>query len=302
MDGNSGSHPSALLIDGMSVLVRAARAALRAKPMSYQGNITGPLVLFTSTVTSHLGMAPWDYVVVSWEGIPQLNWRREIFHDYKSSRPPRLDDADAVSHDEALAREFCAAAGLCQSWAPEFEGDDIIAAWWRQFRANMPGAQITILSGDRDLLQLCDPATTWRAWQNEVMTDDDVRSVWGVEPERVPLLRALAGDPSDGIPGLPGVGLAKATAVASSPVPPLRVIAALEGEIGASARAQLTGWYAIMELRDPVRRPEIPPIPMALWSPGERGQQMSAFLAKYGLAKMAARQRAGKLPWPPDSE
>ena len=257
MSTGNGSAPDAgspavLLVDGMSVLVRAAKAARRIRPLSHEGTETGTLMMFIGTLANHLASGAWDYVVVAWEGVPELNWRREFYPEYKSNRPARTDDATAeMSRDEELAREFCAAAGLRQDWAAQFEGDDVIAAWWRVFRRNIPEARIAILTSDRDLLQLCDEQTQWRAWANEVMTAADVYAIWGVQPERLPLLRALAGDASDGIPGVPGIGPVKAAAIAGRPGEPLAVLHDLAAEIGVEPQAQAYLWYMISELREP---------------------------------------------------
>jgi 5'-3' exonuclease len=285
----------------MSVLVRSARAAARVKQLSHEGVTTGPLLMFAGTMVSHLAAAPWDYVVVAWEGLPDLNWRKKFYPAYKSARPAHADDAPLMSHDEELAREFCEAAGLCQDWAAQFEGDDVIAAWWREFRLVRPDAAITILTSDRDLLQLCDDATVWRAWKNEVMTQGEVYAQYGVQPKRLALLRAIAGDPSDDIPGLKGLGLVKALAIANRPGDPLAVIHSLAAELGIDQLAQLYAWYIITDLQTPVVRPDLgrmERIPRARWKPAEHGRSMRAVLERYGMARMITRLEAGKLPWP----
>lgn len=289
----------------MSVLVRAAKAAQRIKPLSHQGTETGALMMFIGTLASHLASGAWNYVVVAWEGIPELNWRLEFYPEYKSNRRAGSLVRLVVSRDEELAREFCAAAGLRQDWAAQFEGDDVIAAWWRIFRRNIPGARITVLTSDRDLLQLCDEQTQWRAWANEVMTVADVYAIWGVRPERLPLLRALAGDASDGIPGVPGIGLVRATAIASRPDPALAVLHALGDELGPEKQAQAYLWYMISELRETPAQ-HFPDSGRdcagALWQPGKSSAELREFLGRFGMKRMTARLDAGKLPWPPVPE
>jgi 5'-3' exonuclease len=287
----------------MSVLVRSVKAAARMKQLSHEGVPTGPLMLFIGTLSGHLAVGPWDYVVVAWEGIPSMNWRLERYPEYKSGRLAGSTRED-LSTDEELAREFCAAAGLFQDWAAEFEGDDIIAAWWRALRTQLPGVQIRIVSADRDLMQLTGEDTTWQSSINDPIGADHVRDVWGVEPERLPLLRAIAGDPSDGIPGLRGIGLQRAVLIAGQPETPQEILDGLEYPFGHAARVRAVTWYAISELRDPPVQPECPEggqVVLARWHPQDHGRQVREVLEKYGMARLGARLAAGNLPWPCDS-
>jgi 5'-3' exonuclease len=286
----------------MSVLVRAAKAAARVKHLSHEGVPTGPLLMFAGTLTRHLAAQPWDYVVVAWEGVSWLNWRKERYPAYKSNRPSHAEDAPEMSQDEELAREFCTAAGLYQDWSPSFEGDDIIAAWWRAFRADIPAARITILTSDRDLWQLCDEMTACQGWQHrEPVTAAGVYELWGVEPARLPLLRALAGDPSDGMPGIRGIGHLRAMVLAGTSQPQPDVIGSLA--LDEAQKAEVRAWYAISELRDPETRPELyfGGGERARWNPARHSAELRAFLWVYGMERMIARLDAGKLPWPPFS-
>jgi 5'-3' exonuclease len=296
--------PRALLIDGMAVLVRAARASLRMKELSWQGTRTGPLLLFTGTLVNHLSAGPWDYAVVAWEGVPSLNWRLDLYQEYKSGRLPAHGLSETAHRDEEVAREFCMAGGLHQDWAPEFEGDDIIAAWWAALREQVPGVQVKILTSDRDLLQLADKDTLWQSWLNEPLGAHQVLSSWGTEPERLPLLRAIAGDSSDGIPGLPGIGVSKALLIANRAGTPAEVIHSIGESFGPLAALHVDTWYRISNLRTPEQRPVIdtgPECERARWHPEKHAAGVREVLGRYGMARMAARQAAGKLPWPPDS-
>jgi 5'-3' exonuclease len=291
----------------MAVLVRSIRAAARMKELSWRGTPTGPLMLFAGTLVNHLQGGPWDYAVVAWEGVPSLNWRLELYPEYKSARRRAEEDSHPKmsGQNEQLAREFCEAAGMLQDWSPEFEGDDIIAAWWAAFRAQLPGARIKILTSDRDLLQLCDEATLWQSWLNEPVDAGQVLGMWGVDPERVPLLRAIAGDASDGIPGLPGIGVSKALLIANRIGTTAEVIHSISESFGPLAAEQVDTWYKISNLRDPVARywPDTgPECGRARWLPEDHGVPVRNLLGKYGLARLGARQAAGKLPWPPVPE
>jgi len=293
-------QPRALLVDGMAVLVRSARAALRMKALSYNDVYTGALLLFAGTLIRHLSEGCWDYVVVAWEGLPGMNWRLARYPAYKSARNPWAPSFEMGS-DEALAREFCAAGGLLQDWGAKFEGDDVIAAWWRELRLHLPELRIKILTSDQDLLQLCDEATVWQTWASGPYDAGWVFDNWGVEPEQLPLLRAIAGDPSDGIPGLPGIGSQRAIMLANRLGTPAEVIHSIGESFGPDAMAQVDTWYEISDLRSPAERfrPDTGPrCERARWHPEEHGGSMREMLAKYGMARLTIRLTAGKLPWP----
>ncbi len=296
-------HPQVLLIDGMSLLVRAAKAAQNMSLLSHNGRDTRTLVAFTGSLVRALNASPWTHVVVAWEGAPDLNWRKQFYPAYKSNRPRHHDDAPVMSIAEELAQEFTEAAGIYQTWESSFEGDDIIASAWRQFHA-MPAwpPQMTILSADRDLLQLVDPATSWQAGSGEGLTEYDVRRDWGVEPARLPLLRALAGDASDGIPGIPGIGPARAVKMIDPEKSDLAVIHSMVTTLGLERQAQVYAWWVISNLRDPVLAPEQTlgeRCEHAEWHPGRHSEPMQAFLEKWGMNRLRLRMEAGSLPWPP---
>lgn len=143
-------------------------------------------------------------------------WRHDLFPDYKKDRaphPPGFDDAvlDAIRFLELHRIPVHCAAG--------FEGDDTIAALVLQLRA--AGIGTVILTADKDLRQLvadADPmAVLWngrdprdrKSWVGE----GTVRDEWGIGPDRVADLLALAGDDTDGIPGVPKIGKKNAAAL-----------------------------------------------------------------------------------------
>ena len=294
--------PQVLLLDGMSLLVRAAKAGAKMSHLSHHGVSTSTLVAFTGSLVRHLRLAPWDYVLVSWEGERQLNWRQRFYPEYKSNRPLHAsgDAAQEMSQDEVLAREFCTAAGLYQAQQANMEGDDIIAAAWRLFRQLDSCPQITIVSDDRDLLQLTDASTVWRAWTTEVSTAAHVREIYTVRPERLPLLRALAGDSSDGIPGIKGIGPVTAANLIDEDLSDLENIRLWAVKLGLESTLQVFAWWLISDLRHPVLAPRLdlgPRGEAAAWHPDRYRESFREFLAKYGLNRLMIRMEAGDLPW-----
>jgi DNA polymerase-1 len=299
-----------MLLDGMGLLVRCSRAAARQAPMTFEGRVTGPLTLFTGSLTARLIRHEPTHVVVCWEGLPEANWRRQMYSHYK----PRATTAyrGLLSADEDLIREFCAAAGLRQDWSPEFEGDDMIAAWWRMARQARPDAEVLIVSDDRDLLQLCDKFTVvWPLSEEREgpATVATVKQTWGCPPEHLPLLRALIGDRADGIPGIPGIGAITAEALVracSDHKVLLDGLGAGRGEDdGAAGMAEL--YRCLMDLREPLKRPypnddsDAPLMESARWLPAEASPALLEFLQKHGMQRMTKRLMSGNLPWPPPS-
>jgi DNA polymerase-1 len=303
---------SVLLIDGMSVLVRCAKAAEKMPALSYNGVLTSTLTVFMNSLAKRLatafGCCP-THAVICWDGVPQQNWRYEYFPGYRKSRSYLREP---VSAELEQAKEFCYAAGLHQDWSPRFEGDDIVAAWWRLARQQRPGTPVVIVTSDADLLQLTDNHTTW--WdagdENGHLGRGAVRLAYGCEPEQLPLLRALAGDPSDEISGLRGAGISRAAGMVQQaggkPEDIFRIVAELscpeEGD-------RIRSFYVVSQLRDPVKRPEDDQqhaifrcqpeaaFELARWRPGERTDAVRAFLEQYGMQRMLSRLDAGNLPW-----
>jgi DNA polymerase I len=285
-----------LLIDGMGLLMRSIKASARMKRLSSHGTDTTALTAFTGSLVRILTVQHWTHAVVCWEGIRAQNWRLEVYPAYKAQRAAsRAEAGDA----ETLAREFCHAAGLHQNSSPSFEGDDVIAAYWRMFRKRIPGATVTILTSDKDLWQLIDPYTVCRDPADDWLTDEaGVEIKFGCRPSRLPLLRALAGDVSDGIPGIKGMGIMHALAFISKSEPPLQIIHSLP--VPSEVRELTEIYYRISNLHAPEMQLVLSSEEeeLALWSPMQHGKEMAAFLLAYDMRRLLSRIDAGVLPWP----
>jgi 5'-3' exonuclease len=135
-------------------------------------------------------------------------WRHKIFPGYKSNRDPaRRVELDKQFH---YMRHAAETLGLHPVEVDGYEADDVIATL--ADRAMAAGIRTTIVSSDKDFGQLfvegkigiVDPM------QRRRVTEEDIRKKFGVTPDLVPDVQALAGDAVDGIPGITGVGLEKA--------------------------------------------------------------------------------------------
>ncbi len=130
-------------------------------------------------------------------------FRNDIYADYKAHRPPAPDD---LVPQFAIIREAVTAFNVPAIDSNGFEADDIIATYAR--RAEAMGFRVTIVSSDKDLMQLVgDRITMFDSMKNRHIGPVEVLEKFGVGPEKVIEIQALAGDSSDNVPGVPGIGV-----------------------------------------------------------------------------------------------
>lgn len=146
-----------------------------------------------------------DFIVPALESKSET-FRHKLFPDYKAHRE-KMPDALVVQIP--IVVELLEALGLPAAQAEGFEADDIIGTLSR--RAAAQGYDVDIITGDKDMLQLVDDRVTVLMTQKgisdlEPFDREKVKQLLGVFPEHVVDLKGLAGDKSDNIPGIPGVG------------------------------------------------------------------------------------------------
>jgi DNA polymerase-1 len=150
-------------------------------------------------------------VLVAWDTYEAPTYRHEKFPAYQSGRT--FDEA--LIEQLPLLAEFVTACGFQNAKAPGFEADDFLAA--AAAAEEKRGGTVLVASGDRDTFQLVSNRTTIlypvRAGQMARIDPAEVRERYGVEPKQVPDFIALRGDPSDRLPGAPGLGAAGAAAL-----------------------------------------------------------------------------------------
>jgi len=130
-------------------------------------------------------------------------FRNDIYPDYKAHRPPPPEE---LVPQFDLVRAAVRALNLPAVEKEGFEADDLIATYAR--RAAAQGAEVTIVSSDKDLMQLVDARTNMLdPIRNRRIGPDEVREKFGVGPDKVTDVQALAGDSSDNVPGVPGIGV-----------------------------------------------------------------------------------------------
>jgi DNA polymerase-1 len=133
----------------------------------------------------------------------EITFRNKLYPDYKAHRPPAPDD---LIPQFALIREAVRAFDLPCLEQAGFEADDLIATYVRQ--AGERGATATIVSSDKDLMQLVtDRVTMYDTMKDRRIGIPEVIEKFGVPPEKVVEVQALAGDSTDNVPGVPGIGI-----------------------------------------------------------------------------------------------
>lgn len=133
----------------------------------------------------------------------EVTFRNAIYPEYKAHRPPAPDD---LIPQFALIREAVRAFDLPCLEQAGFEADDLIATYVRQ--ACERGASATIVSSDKDLMQLVtDCVTMYDTMKDRRIGIPEVIEKFGVPPEKVVEVQALAGDSTDNVPGVPGIGI-----------------------------------------------------------------------------------------------
>jgi len=130
-------------------------------------------------------------------------FRNEIYSDYKANRSEAPDD---LAPQFEYIRKSVVAFNLPSIDLPNYEADDLIATYAEQILAK--GAKVTIVSSDKDLMQLYKKdVRLFDPMKNKFITLEDIATKFGVGPEKVIDVQSLAGDSSDNVPGVPGIGV-----------------------------------------------------------------------------------------------
>ena len=130
-------------------------------------------------------------------------FRNDIFEAYKANRPPAPED---LVPQFPLIRDAVKAFNVPCIEMEGFEADDIIATYSTE--ASQMGFEVTIVSSDKDLMQLVGPGIgMFDTMKNKHIGPDEVVEKFGVGPEKVIEVQALAGDSTDNVPGVPGIGV-----------------------------------------------------------------------------------------------
>ncbi|ABA90099.1 ribonuclease H [Syntrophotalea carbinolica DSM 2380] len=192
--------PQLYLLDGSSYIYRAFYGIRDVA--TADGMPTNAVFGFTRMLLNLLQEHSPDYLAVVFDRPREETFRREIYSEYKAHRDAMPDE---LAPQIPYIRQILQALNIPALEAPGFEADDVIATLGRRHAAD--GLQVTVVTGDKDLMQIVgDRIELLDTMKDTRSGAQQVFERFGVPPELVADVLGLAGDTSDNIPGVPGVG------------------------------------------------------------------------------------------------
>jgi DNA polymerase I len=232
----AGDH--LFLVDGSAYIFRAYHA-LPPLTRKSDGLPVGAVAGFCNMLwkllqdarSTDVGVAPTHFAVIF--DYSAKTFRNELFDGYKANRAEPPDD---LRPQFALIREATRAFSLPCIEINGYEADDLIATYARLARE--AGGDVTIVSSDKDLMQLVGPRVVmYDQMKDRVVSEAEVVERFGVPPAKMIELQALTGDSTDNIPGVPGIG-PKTAAQLLAEYGDLETLLARAGEIKQNKRRE----------------------------------------------------------------
>ncbi|MFC6884509.1 MULTISPECIES: DNA polymerase I [Actinomadura] len=194
-----------LLLDGHSLAYRAFYALPVENFSTSGGQPTNVVYGFANMLANALRDERPTHVAVAFD-VSRRTFRSEAFPDYKANR---ARSPEGFGSQLEILDRLLAAMNVAAVRAPGYEADDVIATL--AARAEADGFEVLVVTGDRDVLQIVSPNVTalyfYRTASEMIRyTPATVRERYGLTPEQYPDFAALRGDPSDNLPGIPGIG------------------------------------------------------------------------------------------------
>nr|WP_249209216.1 DNA polymerase I [Magnetospirillum sulfuroxidans] len=274
------------MVDGSGFIFRAFHGLpAMSRP---DGTPVNAVYGFTTMLLKLLNDTDADYVAVIFDA-GRLSFRNDIYPEYKAHRPPAPED---LVPQFSLIRDVVAAFNVPSVEMEGFEADDLIATYATQARHR--GAKVTIVSSDKDLMQLVgDGVEMLDTLKNRTIRAPEVFEKFGVAPDKVVDVQALCGDPTDNVPGVPGIGV-KTAAQLIGEYGDLDTLLTRAAEIKQPKRRQtlLDNADAARTSRELVRLKQDVPVTQPLDSFAKRPfdrQVLADFLAVQGFKSIVAR-------------
>ncbi|MBA00626.1 MAG: DNA polymerase I [Rhodospirillaceae bacterium] len=188
------------LVDGSGFIFRAFHAL---PPMSRaDGTPTNAVFGFTNMLIKLIDDLKADHCAIIFD-TARKTFRNDIFDQYKANRPPAPEE---LIPQFSIIREAVNAFNVPCIEMDGFEADDLIASYTTL--AVNDGAKVTIVSSDKDLMQLVGHNVMMHdPMKNKYIGVSEVREKFGVNPDKVIDVQSLAGDSADNVPGVPGIGI-----------------------------------------------------------------------------------------------
>ena len=253
--GEDQTKPTLMLLDGNSLAFRAFYA-LPAENFKTRGGLTTNAVYgFTAMLINLLRDEAPTHLAAAFD-VSRETFRSERYPEYKANRSTTPDEFRGQID---ITKEVLGALGITVLAERGFEADDIIATLATQ--AENEGYRVLVVTGDRDSLQLVSDDVTVlypRKGVSELtrFTPEAVVEKYGLTPRQYPDFAALRGDPSDNLPGIPGVGektAAKWIVEYGSLQGLVDGVDSVRGKVGEALRANLASVVRNRELTDLVR-------------------------------------------------
>ncbi|MBF9315588.1 DNA polymerase I [Mycobacteroides chelonae] len=268
-------QPTLLLLDGNSLAFRAFYALPAENFKTQSGLTTNAVYGFTSMLINLLRDEAPTHVAAAFD-VSRKTFRSERYPEYKATRSATPDEFRGQID---ITKEVLQALGITVLAEEGFEADDIIATLATQGQAE--GFKVYVVTGDRDSLQLVNDDVTVLYPRKGVsdltrFTPEAVVEKYGLTPTQYPDFAALRGDPSDNLPGIPGVGektASKWILEYGSLQELIDKADTVRGKVGDSLRANLASVVLNRELTDLVRTVPLPYVPAQLaLAPWDRDQ------------------------------
>jgi 5'-3' exonuclease len=199
------SEPRIFLVDA-SIYVFRSWHVLPDTIVDADGEPANAVYGFADFLLQFLARSRPTHLALAFDESLASSVRNDLFPEYKANRDPAPDE---LRRQFRLCRELATAAGFAGFSSPHFEADDVIATIAARMREH--GFRHTVVTGDKDLAQLLHDGDEWWDFQRERRLDrHGVEKHFGVRPDQIADMLALAGDKIDNIPGVPGIGQATA--------------------------------------------------------------------------------------------
>lgn len=249
------TKPTLLLLDGNSLAYRAFYALPAENFKTRSGLTTNAVYGFTAMLINLLRDEAPTHVAAAFD-VSRQTFRSDRFPEYKATRSSTPDEFRGQID---ITKEVLNALGITTLSEPGYEADDLIATLATQ--ADAEGYRVLVVTGDRDALQLVNDNVTVLYPRKGVsdltrFTPEAVVDKYGLTPAQYPDFAALRGDPSDNLPGIPGVGektASKWIVEYGSLQGLVDQVDTVKGKVGDALRANLSAVILNRELTDLVR-------------------------------------------------
>lgn len=202
---DKSDNDTVYLVDGSGYIFRAYYAV---RPLSSSKGVpTNAVYGFTNMLLKLIRDRNPKYFAIAFD-TKEKNFRHKLYTDYKANRPPPPED---LIPQFDLIHQVVDAFNINRLVQVGYEADDLLGSAAKL--AKQAGKKVVIVTGDKDLMQLVDADTflldelrASKTGSEEIVTEEEVEKKFGVRPNRVADILALAGDTSDNVPGVRGIG------------------------------------------------------------------------------------------------